>query len=99
MKVLRFQEGGAAPAPEQGAAPAAAPAEGGQQGGGAEEQVAQMAQQIVQQLGPEAAAMLAQMIMQMLQGAQGEQGGAPAEAQGQPTYQRKGGKLVFVGRK
>ena len=98
MKVLRFQEGGAAPAPEQGAAPAAAPEQGGQQGGGAEEQIAQMAQQIVQQLGPEAAAMLAQMIMQMLQGAQGEQGGAP-EAQGQPTYQRKGGKLVFVGRK
>ena len=90
MKLRKFQQGGPAPAaPEQAPAEAqAAP----------EEQLAQMAQQIVQQLGPEAAAMLAQMIMQMLQGAQGEQGGAP-EAQGQPTYQRKGGKLVFVGRK
>jgi protein subunit release factor A len=70
--------------------------EGGQvapQGGGAEEQVAQMAQQIIQQLGPEAAAMLAQMILEMLQGAGGQ------EAQGEPMYARKGGKLVLIGRK
>lgn len=68
--------------------------QGGQpQGGGPEEQLAQMATQIVQQLGPEASAMLAQMIMQMLQGAQQEQ------PTGQPQYQRKGGKLVFIGRK
>ena len=86
MKVLRFQEGGAAPAPEQGAPEqGGAPAQGGQPG--MEEQVAQMAQQIIQQLGPDAAAMLAQIIMQMLQG---------AAQQGQPTYQRKGGKLVMV---
>ena len=82
--------------PQEGGA--SAPEQGQPQGGGPEEQLAQMAQEIIQQMGPEAAAMLAQMIMQMLQGAQGEQGGAP-EAQGQPTYQRKGGKLVFVGRK
>lgn len=92
MKLRKFQEGGAAPAPEQqGGAPA--PEQGGQpggqpQGGGVEEQIAQMAQQIIQQLGPDAAAMLAQVIMQMLQGA--------AQQQGQPTYQRKGGKLVMV---
>ena len=58
MKVKKFQQGGAAPAP--------APEQGGQPG--AEEQLAQMAQQIVEQLGPEAAAMLAQIIMEMLQG-------------------------------
>jgi len=65
--------------------------EGGQapQAGGAEEQIAQMAQQIIEQLGPEAAAMLAQVIMEMLQGAGG---GAPQE----PTYARKGGKLVLL---
>lgn len=89
MKVLKFQEGGMAPAPE--AAPAGAPAPGG----GPEEQIAAMAQQIVEQLGPEAAAMLAQMIMQMLQG-----GGEPQEApQGEPVYAKKGGKLVLIGRR
>ena len=83
MKVRKFQEGGPAPAPEGGAPQGAAP----------EEQLAQMAQAIVQQLGPEAAAMLAEMIMQMLQGAQAE------EPQGQPAFQRKGGKLVMIGRR
>jgi len=85
MKLKSFQQGGAVPAPE------GAPA---QPQAGAEEQLAQMAQQIVQQLGPEAAAMLAQMIVQMLEGA--AQQPAP---EGQPTYQRKGGKLVKIGRK
>lgn len=86
MKVLKFQEGGAAPAPAQGA-----PAPGQ----GPEEQIAAMAQQIVEQLGPEAAAMLAQMIMQMLQGG-GEQEPAP---QGEPVYAKQGGKLVLIGRR
>lgn len=63
MKVLKFQEGGQAPAQSQGANP--------------EEQLAQMAQQIIQQLGPEATAMLAQMLAQMLQQMQGAQGGEP----------------------
>ena len=80
MKVKYLQEGGAAPAPEQGVQPQP-------QGNGAEEQIAQMAQQIIQQLGPEAAAMLAEMIMQMLQG---------ASQQAQPAFQRKGGKVVMV---
>lgn len=83
MKVLKFQEGGAAPAPAQGA-----PAQGGP-----EEQLAGMAQQIIEQLGPEAAAMLAEMIMQMLQGA------AEQAPQGQPVYAKKGGKLTMIGRR
>lgn len=94
VKVKFLQEGGQAPTPET------APAEGGGapgQGGqpNPEEQLAQMAQQIVQQLGPEAAAALAQMIMQLLQGG----GGAQPEPQGQPVYQKQGGKLVMLGRK
>jgi hypothetical protein len=51
-----------------------------------------MAQQIVQQLGPEASAALAQMIMQLLQWASQQ---APQAA---PTYAKKGGKLVMLGR-
>ena len=87
MKLRKFQQGGPAPAaPEQAPAPAEAQA-------APEEQLAQMAQQIVQQLGPEAAAMLAEMIMQMLQGGGGEQ------PQGQPAFQRQGGKLVMIGRR
>ena len=82
MKIKRFQEGGAMP--EQGA-PMGAPEQGQQ--AGMEEQLAQMAQEIIQQMGPEGAAMLAQMIMQMLE--------AVAQ-QGQPTFQRRGGKLVMV---
>jgi hypothetical protein len=89
MKVLKFQEGGMAPAPQ------AAP--GGQPGGGPEEQIAAMAQQIVEQLGPEAAAMLAQAIMQMLQGG-GEPQPQPAP-QGEPVYAKQGGKLVLIGRR
>lgn len=64
-----------------------------QQGGGPEEQLMQMAQQIIEQLGPEGAMMLAQMIAQMLQESSGE--GAQPQ---QPTYQRKGGKLVKISR-
>ena len=85
--IEKFQTGGAAPAPAEGAAP--------QGGANPEEQIMQMAQQIVQQLGPEAAASLAQAIMQMIQGAQQ---GAP-EAGTAPTYAKKGGKLVKVTRK
>lgn len=82
MKFKKFQMGGAAPAPEQGAPQ-----------GGPEEQLAMMAQQIIEQMGPEAAAMLAQIIMEMLQS------GAAQSAPAQPTFQRKGGKLVLIGRK
>ena len=88
MKLRKFQQGGPAPA-----APEQAPAEAQAAQAAPEEQLAQMAQQIVQQLGPEAAAMLAEMIMQMLQGGGGEQ------PQGQPAFQRQGGKLVMIGRR
>lgn len=60
MKIKSLQQGGAAPAPQEG---------GG--GAGPEEQIMQMAEQIVQQLGPEAAMMLAEAIVQMAQGAGG----------------------------
>lgn len=81
MKIKKFQEGGAAPA-----APAAP------QQPGPEEQLAQMAQEIIGQLGPEASALLAQMIMKLLEGAASR----PAQQPAQPTYQRKGGKLLKV---
>lgn len=58
------------------------------QGGGAEEQLMQIAQEIIGQMGPEGAAMLAEIILQMVQGM-----GQPQE---QPTFQRRGGKLVMV---
>ena len=84
MIIKKFQQGGAAPEGAPAPAEAGAPDQGG-----AEQQIAQMAQEIVQQLGPEAAAMLAQMITQMLQG-------AANQPQPQPTYQRRGGKLVKI---
>jgi len=88
VKTTFLQQGGPVNAqPDQ-----AAPAQGGAPAGGPEEQIAQMAQQIIQQVGPEAAAMLAQMIMQMLQG-------AAEPEQGQPAYQRQGGKLVRAGKR
>jgi hypothetical protein len=88
MKLKFLQEGGVM-APEQAAQGGGeAPA----QQGGPEEQLMQMAGAIIQQLGPEAAAMLAQMIVQMLQE-------GAAQPQGQPQFARKGGKLVYNGRK
>lgn len=67
MKFIeKFQEGGAAPAPEAGAQDQMMA------------QIGQLAQQLIQQLGPDAAAMLAQAIMEMLQGAAQE---VPAEEQ------------------
>lgn len=97
MKVKRFQMGGEAPAaaPQAGAAPA----EAGAQDGSPEEQIAQMAAQVIQQMGPEAATMLAQTIMQLLQSAQQGGGGGQEAPQGEPTYARKGGKLVLIGRR
>lgn len=56
-------------------------------------QLQAMAQQVIESVGPEAALALAQMIVEMVQGASQQ---AP---QGTPTYAKKGGKLVFTGRK
>lgn len=85
MKVKKFQMGGEV-APQQ------APAQGGP-----EEQIVQMAQEIVGQLGPEAAMMLADAIVQLVNSS--AQQAPPAASQGQPMYQRQGGKLIFKGRK
>jgi hypothetical protein len=90
MKIKKFQEGGVAP--QAGAPPQGAPQEQGGQGASPEQQLQEMAMQIIQSLGPEASAALAQMIMQILQQAQQSQ-------QGAPTYAKKGGKLVMLGRK
>lgn len=84
MKVIKFQEGGAV-SPDTTQPQGGAPAQQAQ--ASPEEQIAQMAQEIISQMGPEAAAMLAQTIMQMIQS---------VAQQGQPTYQRKGGRLVKV---
>ena len=69
---------------EQSAAPAQA---------GPEEQIMQLAQQLIQQLGPEGVTMLVQVLAEMLQGA------AQQSPQQAPVMARRGGKLVFVGRK
>jgi len=56
-------------------------------------QLQAMAQQVIESVGPEMALALAQMIVEMVQGASQQ---AP---QGAPVMARKGGKLVFTGRK
>lgn len=101
MKVKLFQDGGAM---EQapGMAPEAAPApeeqmpqEGGaQQGSSDPQQIAmQLTESILQQFGPDFALMLADMLQQAVQGG----AGAPTQApQAQPTFQRKGGKLIRI---
>ena len=80
MKVKKYQEGGAAPAPE------AAPAQPSQDEVMA--QLEQVATQIIQEMGPEAAAMLAQLILEMLQ-SQEPVNATPEEQQ----FYRKGGKI------
>ena len=84
MKIKKFQEGGAVPAP------APAPVQGGQENVMA--QIQQIAAQIIQEMGPDAAAMLAQMIMEMLQSA------APAPGQ-EVAFQKCGGKLKKIAKK
>ena len=84
MKVKKLQMGGEmAPQPAQTQ-------------GGPEEQIVQMAQEIVGQLGPEASMMLADAIVQLVNSSAQQ---APPASQGQPMYQRQGGKLIFKGRK
>ena len=87
MKLKKFQEGGQVPPQEQEQMAQSQ----GQQQASPEEQLKAMAVEIINSLGPEASAMLAQLIMQMLQGGQQAQPAAP-------TYARKGGKLVMLGR-
>ena len=87
--IKKFQEGGAAPAPE-----AAAPQQGGED---PTAMLMQGAQQAVQNQDCQIAIQVCQMILEMLGGGGApEQGGAPESApapEGQPVY-RRGGRLV-----
>lgn len=98
MKLIkRYQQGGPAPMPTEGGAPASemggAPAEGGMPAeGGAEEQLAQLAGQLVEMLlqqlqDPNAVMAVLEAAMQMLQESVGG---------GQPVFKR-GGKLAKKG--
>ena len=87
--IKKFQEGGAAPAPE-----AAAPQQGGED---PTAMLMQGAQQAVQNQDCQIAIQVCQMVLEMLGGGGAtEQGGAPESApvsEGQPVY-RRGGRLV-----
>lgn len=92
MKIKAFQEGGAAPMPEENMGGQQAPQMAAQQQPSNEQimqQIVQMAQEIIQQLGPEAAALLAQAILQILEQASAPVGAAPEEQQ----FMRCGGKI------
>ena len=93
-KISRFQQGGAAPVPQDPAA-GGAPAEGAQEGaqaGNPMEQILQVAAQAVQTGNCEAALAVCQAIMEAAQGGMGP-GEAPQE---EPTFARNGSKLRRV---
>lgn len=99
-KVKKFQQGGAAPAPQDpnaGGTPAAgAPQEGAPQEGGEQDpmaQILQVAGQAVQTQDCQAAMAVCQALMQIAQGGQGGPEQAPQE---EPTFARQGAKLVRV---
>ena len=87
--IKKFQEGGAAPAPE-----AAAPQQSGED---PTAMLMQGAQQAVQNQDCQIAIQVCQMVLEMLGGGGApEQGGAPESTpapEGQPVY-RRGGRLV-----
>lgn len=87
--IKKFQEGGAAPAPE-----AAAPQQDGED---PTAMLMQGAQQAVQNQDCQIAIQVCQMVLEMLGGGGApEQGGAPESApvsEGQPVY-RRGGRLI-----
>lgn len=89
-KIGKYQEGGPVEAPvEEGAAPEGAPVE--EQGGqDPMMQILQVAQQALQEQNCEAAMAVCQALLQLAQGGGQE---APAE---EPTYARRGAKLVRV---
>lgn len=95
-KISRFQQGGAAPVPQDPAAggtPAeGAPMEGGAQAGNPMEQILQVAAQAVQTGNCEAALAVCQTLMSAAQGGMGP-GEAPQE---EPTFARNGSKLRRV---
>lgn len=89
-KISRFQQGGAAPVPQDPAA-GGAPAEGAQ-AGNPMEQILQLAAQAVQTGNCEAALAVCQTLMSAAQGGMGP-GEAPQE---EPTFARNGSKLRRV---
>lgn len=89
-KISRFQQGGAAPVPQDPAA-GGAPAEGAQ-AGNPMEQILQVAAQAVQTGNCEAALAVCQTLMSAAQGGMGP-GEAPQET---PTFARNGSKLRRV---
>lgn len=96
-KISKFQQGGAAPMPQDPAAAGGAPAEGAPMEGGAPagnpmEQILQVAAQAVQTGNCEAALAVCQAIMEAAQGGMGP-GEAPQE---EPTFARNGSKLRRV---
>lgn len=95
-KISKFQQGGAAPVPQDpaaGGAPAeGAPMEGGAQAGNPMEQILQVAAQAVQTGNCEAALAVCQTLMSAAQGGMGP-GEAPQE---EPTFARNGSKLRRV---
>lgn len=93
-KISKFQQGGAAPVPQDPAA-GGAPAEGAPEGapaGNPMEQILQVAAQAVQTGNCEAALAVCQAIMEAAQGGMGP-GEAPQE---EPTFARNGSKLRRV---
>jgi hypothetical protein len=94
-KFMKFQDGGAAPAPQdQGGAPQdqgqrQAPEEGQEQDPMA--QILQVAAQAVQKQDCQAALAVCQALMQLAQGVGGQE-----QAPQEPTFARKGAKLVRV---
>lgn len=93
-KISKFQQGGAAPMPQDPAAAGGAPAEGAPMEGGAPagnpmEQILQVAAQAVQTGNCEAALAVCQALMSEAQGGMGP-GEAPQE---EPTFARNGSKL------
>lgn len=89
-KISRFQQGGAAPVPQDPAA-GGAPAEGAP-AGNPTEQILQVAAQAVQTGNCEAALAVCQTLMSAAQGGMGP-GEAPQE---EPTFARNGSKLRRV---
>ena len=85
-KIAKFQEGGAAPAPQE---PNMAP-EQAQQSGDPIMQLAQMAQQALQSGDGQLALQVCEAFLQLIQQMAGQQEAAP---QGEPVF-RKGGVIV-----
>lgn len=83
--IKKFQEGGAAPAPE-----AAAPQQGGED---PTAMLMQGAQQAVQNQDCQIAIQVCQMVLEMLSGAPAKEGEPGAAPQSEPVY-RRGGRLV-----